>query len=64
MAISTKEASQTAYAHPEVLVETGWVADNLGKPGIKMSLETRAHLSESVARIDEVLKANMQRTAF
>ncbi|PYU07737.1 MAG: metallopeptidase, partial [Acidobacteria bacterium] len=29
----------------------------LGKPGIKMSLETRAHLSESVARIDEVLKA-------
>jgi len=36
----------------------------LGKPGIKMSLETRAHLSESVARIDEVLKANMQRTAF
>jgi len=36
----------------------------LGKPGIKMSLETRAHLSESVARIDEALKANMQRTAF
>ena len=36
MAISTKEASQTAYAHPEVLVETGWVADNLGKPGIKI----------------------------
>jgi hypothetical protein len=36
----------------------------LGKPGIKMSLETRAHLSESVARIDEALKANMQRTGF
>jgi hypothetical protein len=36
----------------------------LGKPGIKMSMETRAHLSESVARIDEALKANMQRTGF
>jgi hypothetical protein len=29
-----------------------------------MSLETRAHLNESVARIEEALKANMQRTAF
>lgn len=29
-----------------------------------MSLETRAHLSESAARIDEALKANMQRTGF
>jgi hypothetical protein len=28
------------------------------------SLETRAHLAESVARIDEALKASMQRTAF
>jgi hypothetical protein len=36
----------------------------VGKPGVKMNLETRAHLSESVARIDEALKANMQRTAF
>ena len=36
----------------------------LGKPGIKMSVETRAHLGESVARIDEALKANMQRTGF
>jgi hypothetical protein len=36
----------------------------LDKPGIKMSLETRAHLSESVARIDEALKANMQRTGL
>jgi uncharacterized protein DUF4953/uncharacterized protein DUF5117/uncharacterized protein DUF5118 len=36
----------------------------LGKPGIKMSVETRAHLSECVARIDEALKANMQRTGF
>ncbi|HEV2196435.1 MAG TPA: zinc-dependent metalloprotease [Candidatus Acidoferrum sp.] len=36
----------------------------LSKPAIKMNVETRAHLSESVARIDEALKANMQRTAF
>ena len=36
----------------------------LGKPGIRMSVETRAHLSESVSRIDEALKANMQRTGF
>jgi hypothetical protein len=36
----------------------------VAKPGVKMNLETRAHLSESVARIDEALKANMQRTAF
>jgi hypothetical protein len=28
------------------------------------TLETRAHLTESVARIDEALKASMQRTAF
>jgi len=36
----------------------------LNKPGIKMSVETKAHLSESVARIDDALKANMQRTGF
>jgi hypothetical protein len=36
----------------------------VGKPGVKMTLETRAHLSESISRIDDALKANMQRTAF
>jgi uncharacterized protein DUF4953/uncharacterized protein DUF5117/uncharacterized protein DUF5118 len=36
----------------------------VGKPGVKMSVETRAHLTESIARIDEALKAPMQRTAF
>jgi hypothetical protein len=34
------------------------------KPGLKMSVETRAHLNESLTRIDDTLKANMQRTAF
>lgn len=28
------------------------------------NVETRAHLDETIARIDEALKANMQRTAF
>lgn len=35
----------------------------LARPGIK-SVEVRAHLSESIARIDEALKGGMQRTAF
>lgn len=26
----------TNYAHPEILVETDWVKENLGKPGIKL----------------------------
>ena len=34
------------------------------RPGVKMPVEVRAHLSESIARIDEALKAGMQRTAF
>jgi hypothetical protein len=36
----------------------------VAKPGVKMTLETRAHLSESIARIDDALKANMQKTGF
>ncbi len=36
----------------------------VGKPGLNMPLETRAHLNESISRIDDALKANMQRTAF
>jgi len=36
----------------------------LARPGVKTSLETRAHLNESISRIDEALKANMQRTGF
>jgi thiosulfate/3-mercaptopyruvate sulfurtransferase len=34
------------YAHPEVLVETGWVQANLGQPGIKLveiDVDTRAY---------------------
>jgi hypothetical protein len=36
----------------------------VSRPGLKTSLEVRAHLAESIARIDEALKASMQRTAF
>ena len=36
----------------------------VSKPGLTTSLEVRAHLAESIARIDEALKAGMQRTAF
>ena len=31
---------------------------------VSMPFETRAHLMESVARIDEALRADMQRTAL
>jgi hypothetical protein len=36
----------------------------VARPGLKTSLEVRAHLAESIARIDEALKGGMQRTAF
>ena len=36
----------------------------VNKPGVKVTPETHAHLNESISRIDEALKANMQRTAF
>src|SRR5437867_13130315 len=35
-----------AYSHPEVLVETDWVKQNLGKPGIKIveiDVDTKAY---------------------
>lgn len=36
----------------------------VSKPELQTSLETRAHLNESLARIDDTLKTNMQRSAF
>jgi thiosulfate/3-mercaptopyruvate sulfurtransferase len=36
----------TNYAHPEILVETDWVKQNLGKPGIKLvevDVDTKAY---------------------
>jgi hypothetical protein len=34
------------------------------KPGLETSLETRAHLNESLVRIDDTLKGHMQLSAF
>jgi hypothetical protein len=42
----------------------GQLQRTVSKPGLKTSLEVRAHLNESIARIDEALKGGMQRTAF
>ena len=36
----------------------------LNKSGLQMSLETRAHLTESAARIDEALKGGIMRMAY
>jgi uncharacterized protein DUF4953/uncharacterized protein DUF5117 len=36
----------------------------LARPAVKMPVETRAHLQESLARIDEVLSAKAERAAF
>src|SRR6185503_16664878 len=36
----------SGYAHPEVLVSTDWVKENLGKPGIKLielDVDTKAY---------------------
>jgi thiosulfate/3-mercaptopyruvate sulfurtransferase len=40
------------YAHPEVLVSTDWVKDNLGKPGIKLveiDVDTKAYDAGHIA---------------
>jgi hypothetical protein len=36
----------------------------LARPAVKMPVETKAHLQESLARIDEVLSAGAERSAF
>src|SRR2546430_511930 len=36
MAKSAAEIAQAGYAHPEVLVDTQWVADHLGDPKVKI----------------------------
>jgi thiosulfate/3-mercaptopyruvate sulfurtransferase len=41
-----------AYVHPEVLVETDWVKENLGKPGIKVvevDVDTKAYDAGHIA---------------
>src|SRR5437763_7029242 len=36
MAKTAQEVSRTTYAHPEVLVDTQWVADHLNDPKVKI----------------------------
>jgi hypothetical protein len=60
---SVPEDAQT-MARQNLISLRGQISAALAKPGLKTSLETRAHLTESLARIDETLKANVQRTAF
>src|SRR6185503_19779158 len=42
----------------------GQLQRTVSKPGLKTSLEVRAHLNESIERIDEALKGGLQRSAF
>ena len=51
-------------ARQSLVTLRGQLQRTIAKPGLQSSLEVRAHLSESIARIDEALKAGMQRTAF
>ncbi|HUL17493.1 MAG TPA: zinc-dependent metalloprotease [Terriglobales bacterium] len=60
---SVPEDAQT-MARQNLVALRSQISAALAKPGLKTSVETRAHLSESLSRIDDALKANMQRTAF
>ena len=51
-------------ARQSLVTLRGQLQRSVAKPGLNTSLEVRAHLAESIARIDEALKSNMQRTAF
>ena len=51
-------------ARQSLVTLRGQLQRSVAKPGLNTSLEVRAHLAESIVRIDEALKSNMQRTAF
>jgi hypothetical protein len=51
-------------ARQSLVTLRGQLQRTVARPGLNTSLEVRAHLAESIARIDEALKSNMQRTAF
>ncbi len=57
------EDARTLARHQLVTLRTQ-LQGALAKPTAQKSLEVRAHLSESVARIDEALKGGLHRTAF
>ena len=55
MATSATELKETDYAHPEVLVDTKWVADHLNDPKVKIIEVRRAGLIPSaIARLISV----------
>ncbi len=62
-ATNAPEDAQT-MARANLVSLRGQINAALTKAGPKTSAETRAHLAESLSRIDDALKANMQRTAF
>ncbi len=66
LVLSEAQAPEDArtLARQNLVSLRGQLQGVLGKQGLKMTLETRAHLSESIARIEEALKANMQRMAL
>jgi hypothetical protein len=51
-------------ARQSLVTIRGQLQRTVAKPGLSTSLEVRAHLNESIARIDEALKGGMQRSAF
>jgi hypothetical protein len=51
-------------ARQNLVTLRGQLQRAVARPGLTTSLEVRGHLAESIARIDEALKAGMQRTAF
>lgn len=51
-------------ARQSLVTLRGQLQRTVSRPGLNASLEVRGHLAESIARIDEALKAGMQRTAF
>lgn len=57
------EDAQT-FARQNLVALRSQLQAAFSKPGLKMNPETRAHLTECVSRIDDTLKANMQRQGF
>ena len=51
-------------ARQSLVTLRGQLQRTVSRPGLNTSLEVRAHLNESIARIDEALKGGMQRSAF
>jgi hypothetical protein len=51
-------------ARQSLVTLRGQLQRTVARPGLNTSLEVRAHLNESIARIDEALKGGMSRTAF